>query len=76
MGTGQANVKEYVEQLCDLIIVGRAEPSLLVSKVLPLEGAADGYSKSLSSRTAEITLDRVRIPFHTISHQQKEAQPS
>lgn len=45
MGTGQANVKEYNEQLRDLIIAGRAEPSFLVSKVLPLADAADAYTK-------------------------------
>ncbi len=45
MGTGQANVKHYNEQLRDLIIAGRAEPSFLVSKVLPLADAADAYTK-------------------------------
>lgn len=32
-------------QLRDLIIAGRAEPSFLVSKVLPLSDAADAYTK-------------------------------
>ena len=55
MATGQANVKAYNQQLRDLIIAGRATPSFVVSKRLPLEDAPDasrrfdkredGYSK-------------------------------
>ena len=41
MGTGQANVKAYNRQLRDLIVAGRAEPSFVVSKELPLEEAPD-----------------------------------
>lgn len=44
MGTGQANVKAYNQQLRDLIIAGRAEPSFVVSKELPLEQPAEGYA--------------------------------
>ncbi|WP_326561327.1 glutathione-independent formaldehyde dehydrogenase [Micromonospora sp. NBC_01796] len=45
MGTGQANVKAYNEQLRDLIIAGRATPSFVVSKRLPLDGAPDAYAR-------------------------------
>jgi glutathione-independent formaldehyde dehydrogenase len=44
MGSGQANVKSYNRQLRDLILAGRATPSFVVSKELPLERAADGYA--------------------------------
>ena len=42
-GTGQANVKSYNRQLRDLIVGGRAQPSFVVSKELPLEEAPDAY---------------------------------
>ncbi|GEL16427.1 glutathione-independent formaldehyde dehydrogenase [Pseudonocardia asaccharolytica] len=45
IGTGQANVKAYNRQLRDLIIAGRAEPSFVVSKELPLEDAPDAYAR-------------------------------
>lgn len=45
MGTGQANVKSYNRQLRDLIIAGRATPSFVVSKELPLADAPDAYSR-------------------------------
>lgn len=45
MGTGQANVKAYAHHLRDLIISGRAEPSFVVSKQLPLEQAPDAYAR-------------------------------
>ena len=45
MGTGQANVKSYNRYLRDLIIAGRAEPSFVVSKELPLEDAPDAYRR-------------------------------
>ncbi|HEX7353965.1 MAG TPA: glutathione-independent formaldehyde dehydrogenase [Mycobacteriales bacterium] len=45
MGTGQANVKAYNQQLRDLIIQGRAEPSFVVSKELPLDDAPDAYAR-------------------------------
>lgn len=45
MGTGQANVKAYNRQLRDMIIAGRAKPSFVVSKELPLEQAPDAYAK-------------------------------
>lgn len=45
MGTGQANVKSYNRQLRDLIIAGRAKPSFVVSKQLPLSDAPDAYAK-------------------------------
>lgn len=43
MGSGQANVKAYNRHLRDLIIAGRAKPSFVVSKELPLEQAPDAY---------------------------------
>lgn len=45
MGTGQANVKAYNRKLRDLIIAGRAEPSFVVSKELPLDEAPDAYQR-------------------------------
>ena len=43
MGTGQANVKAYNRKLRDLIFVGKAKPSLIVSHQLPLDQAPDAY---------------------------------
>jgi glutathione-independent formaldehyde dehydrogenase len=43
MGSGQANVKRYNRRLRDLIRVGRAKPSFLVSHELPLEQGPDAY---------------------------------
>lgn len=43
MGTGQAPVKRYNRALRDLIIDGRANPSLLVSHELTLSDAPAGY---------------------------------
>lgn len=45
VGTGQANVKAYNRQLRDLIIAGRATPSFVVSKQLPLSAAPDAYAR-------------------------------
>jgi len=45
MGTGQANVKAYNRHLRDLIIAGRATPSFVVSKELPLDEAPDAYRR-------------------------------
>ncbi|MFD2083515.1 glutathione-independent formaldehyde dehydrogenase [Actinopolymorpha cephalotaxi] len=45
MGTGQAPVKRYNQQLRDLVISGRATPSFLVSHELPLEKAPEGYER-------------------------------
>ena len=45
MGTGQCPVKRYNEQLRDLIIAGRATPSLLVSHELSLDQAPAAYQK-------------------------------
>jgi glutathione-independent formaldehyde dehydrogenase len=45
MGTGQANVKRYNRYLRDLIIAGRAKPSFVVSKEVPLSEAPDAYEK-------------------------------
>ena len=45
MGTGQYAVKRYNTELRDLIIAGKATPSLLVSHELPLDQAADAYDK-------------------------------
>jgi threonine dehydrogenase-like Zn-dependent dehydrogenase len=43
MGTGQANVKAYNRRLCTLIELGKAKPSFIVSHVLPLKDAPNGY---------------------------------
>ncbi len=45
MGTGQCNVKSYNRELRDMIIAGRAEPSFVVSKELPLDDAPDAYER-------------------------------
>jgi glutathione-independent formaldehyde dehydrogenase len=45
MGTGQADAKVYAHHLRDLIIEGRAQPSFVVSKQLPLEQAPDAYAR-------------------------------
>ncbi len=45
MGTGQCPVKRYNEHLRDLIVAGRAVPSLLVSHEVSLSGAPDAYEK-------------------------------
>jgi threonine dehydrogenase-like Zn-dependent dehydrogenase len=42
--TGQCNVKAYNRQLRNLIHVGRATPSFIVSHVLPLSQAPEGYT--------------------------------
>ncbi len=43
MGTGQCNVKDYNRQLCELIHVGKAKPSFIVSQNLQLSEAPDAY---------------------------------
>ena len=43
MGTGQCPVKAYNRYLRDLVHVGRAKPSFLVSHELPLDQAPEGY---------------------------------
>jgi glutathione-independent formaldehyde dehydrogenase len=45
LGTGQCPVKRYNEHLRDLIITGRARPSLIVSHELPLDAAPEAYDK-------------------------------
>ena len=45
MGTGQADAKRYAHQLRDMIIEGRAEPSFVVSKDIPLSQAPDAYAR-------------------------------
>lgn len=45
MGTGQCPVMRYNRQLRDLIIAGRATPSLLVSHELGLDDAVEGYDR-------------------------------
>ncbi len=45
MGTGQCPVKRYNVQLRDMIIAGRATPSLLVSHEVNLAEAPDAYGK-------------------------------
>ena len=44
IGTGQANVKSYNRQLCELIRVGRAKPSFLVSHRLSLHEGPEAYA--------------------------------
>jgi glutathione-independent formaldehyde dehydrogenase len=43
VGTGQCNVKAYNRQLRDLVSVGRAKPSFIVSHNLALDEAPDAY---------------------------------
>jgi threonine dehydrogenase-like Zn-dependent dehydrogenase len=43
VATGQCNVKAYNRQLRDLIHVGKAKPSFIVSHTLPLDDAPVGY---------------------------------
>ena len=45
LGSGQCPVKRYNEMLRELIIAGRAAPSLVVSHELPLEAAPEAYDK-------------------------------
>lgn len=45
LATGQANVKNYNRFLRDLIVAGRAEPSVIVSHELPLDAAPDAYDR-------------------------------
>ncbi|RCW44632.1 glutathione-independent formaldehyde dehydrogenase [Halopolyspora algeriensis] len=45
MGTGQADAKAYAHQLRDLIVAGRAKPSFVVSKQVPLSEAPDAYAR-------------------------------
>jgi threonine dehydrogenase-like Zn-dependent dehydrogenase len=43
IGTGQTNVKSYNRRLCNLIEMGKAKPSFIVSHELPLNEAPDAY---------------------------------
>ncbi|WNM58052.1 glutathione-independent formaldehyde dehydrogenase [Candidatus Nitrospira allomarina] len=43
IGTGQANVKAYNRRLCNLIEVGKAKPSFLVTHELPLRDGPEAY---------------------------------
>ncbi len=43
LGTGQANVKAYNRQLRELIHVGKAKPSFIVSHEIPLDEAPQAY---------------------------------
>jgi glutathione-independent formaldehyde dehydrogenase len=43
LGTGQANVKAYNRALRDLIAVGKARPSFIVSHKVPLDEAPEAY---------------------------------
>lgn len=45
IGTGQCNVKRYNRFLRDLIVAGRATPSVIVSHDVPLTQAPDAYEK-------------------------------
>ncbi len=45
MGTGQCNTKAYNRHLRDLITVGRAKPSFIVSHEVGLDDAVDAYDK-------------------------------
>ena len=50
VGSGQCPVKKYNRQLRDLIAVGKAKPSWIVSHELPLNKAVDAY-KNFDDRT-------------------------
>ena len=43
IATGQANVKAYNRQLCNLIDVGKASPSMIISHELTLDEAPEAY---------------------------------
>jgi threonine dehydrogenase-like Zn-dependent dehydrogenase len=43
IGTGQTNVKNYNCRLCNLIEMGKAKPSFIVSLELPLQQAPEAY---------------------------------
>ncbi len=43
VGVGQTPVKRYQRHLRDLIIAGRAKPSMIVSQHMPLDAAPDAY---------------------------------
>ncbi|KAF2463412.1 S-glutathione dehydrogenase [Lindgomyces ingoldianus] len=45
LGTGQCNVKAYNRYLRDLIISGKAKPSIVVSHEITIGGAPDAYEK-------------------------------
>jgi glutathione-independent formaldehyde dehydrogenase len=45
MGHGQCPVKRYNTQLRDLVIRGKAHPSLIVSHELPLDQALDASAR-------------------------------
>ena len=45
VGMGQCPVKKYNYQLRDLIMAGKAKPSMIVSHHLPIEEAPDAYDK-------------------------------
>ena len=45
VGSGQAHVKKYNRWLRNLIRVGKATPSFIVSHEVPLSGAVDAYDK-------------------------------
>jgi glutathione-independent formaldehyde dehydrogenase len=45
VGTGQTPVRHYSLLLRDLIIAGRAKPSFIVSRRIPLDEAPDAYHK-------------------------------
>ena len=45
IGTGQANVKHYNRQLANLIHVGKAKPSTIISHELALDDAPQAYEK-------------------------------
>jgi len=51
-GHGQCPVKRYNTQLRDLIIRGKAHPSLIVSHELPLHQAPTATPGSTGARTA------------------------
>ena len=50
VGSGQCPVKKYNRKLRDLIAVGKAKPSWIVSHEIPLSKAADAY-KNFDDRT-------------------------
>jgi glutathione-independent formaldehyde dehydrogenase len=79
MATGQANVKAYNRQLCELISSGKANPSRIISHELALDEAPEAY-KHFDARDKGWTkvilkpgketkkADKKRQKEHSVSH--------
>jgi threonine dehydrogenase-like Zn-dependent dehydrogenase len=74
MATGQTNVKNYNRQLCRLIEVGKAKPSLIVSHQLSLDEAPDAY-RHFDARENGWTKVVLRPHAHKAGHTNKRSQP-